>query len=398
MTIKEYLDNYSDYAVDRTYQRPEGIWSTEDMQCLIDTILNNDPMPMFFFNLKDGIRYVVDGQQRLFAIEKFANNRLKLHKKFSFELGGKKYNDIKKYYQNANEAFLSYKLHCYTFDNHDDEKIRNIFSRLQRGKPLQIGEKMNAMPGNIVRVMRDIAEHPFIKKSIRIKDDRYGTFPDVMRILYYEYNNGPAQSGSDDLYKFMTEEKNLASDDALVKNVMANLDFLSGCFPRETGYEYFSKHAWVLTIYSLISNLMDTYYVINGKEEKIRNFVLEFWSTIYSDTKRDKDKLYQKFYDNVRGGWSKSIIQTRLDIIKKFILDELKLVQRDTRRQISDTDKITLFCRCERKCEECGHPFEDSKEPKYHHKTGYAVGGATNLDNIQVLCDTCHIKIHREAP
>ena len=97
----------------------------------------------------------------------------------------------------------------------------------------------------------------------------------------------------------------------------------------------------------------------------------------------------------MRGGWSKNLMMLRLDIIKNFIIDDLKLVQLDIKRQISDDDKIKLFNTCDRKCEKCGHLFEDHREPKYHHKIKYAAGGPTNLYNIQVLCGKCHIEAHR---
>ena len=60
-----------------------------------------------------------------------------------------------------------------------------IFSRLQRGKPLQLGERLNALPGDTVMRMREIAEHPFMKHSIGINKSRYGNYPDAARVLYY---------------------------------------------------------------------------------------------------------------------------------------------------------------------------------------------------------------------
>ena len=53
-------------------------------------------------------------------------------------------------------------------EDYDDERVRLIFSRLQRGKPLQIGERLNAKPGAIVQSMRAIANHPFLAQSVAI--------------------------------------------------------------------------------------------------------------------------------------------------------------------------------------------------------------------------------------
>lgn len=51
---------------------------------------------------------------------------------------------------------------------------------------MRIGEKLNAKPGKIVEVMRKIANHDFIAKSIGIKGQRYQTYEDVARIMYFE--------------------------------------------------------------------------------------------------------------------------------------------------------------------------------------------------------------------
>jgi uncharacterized protein with ParB-like and HNH nuclease domain len=72
-TIQEFINNRHKYKVDSNYQRPSNAWTQEDNQCLIDTILRNEPMPLYFLNYKsdEEAYYVVDGQQRLNAIKNF---------------------------------------------------------------------------------------------------------------------------------------------------------------------------------------------------------------------------------------------------------------------------------------------------------------------------------------
>ncbi len=78
MTIQDYINNRNKYKVDYTYQRPENAWSMEDKQCLIDTILKSEPMPIFFLNYSstENIYYIVDGQQRLNCILQFYDNKI----------------------------------------------------------------------------------------------------------------------------------------------------------------------------------------------------------------------------------------------------------------------------------------------------------------------------------
>ena len=46
MKIQDFINNRHKYKVDRAYQRPADAWSKEDNQCLIDTILRSEPMPI----------------------------------------------------------------------------------------------------------------------------------------------------------------------------------------------------------------------------------------------------------------------------------------------------------------------------------------------------------------
>lgn len=50
MKISEFIFNRDKYRIDETYQRPSDVWSPKDKQCLIDTIMRGEPMPLFFFN------------------------------------------------------------------------------------------------------------------------------------------------------------------------------------------------------------------------------------------------------------------------------------------------------------------------------------------------------------
>ena len=137
--IQDFINNRHKYKVDLTYQRPAGAWSTQDNQCLIDSILKGEPIPLFFINEKtdEKIFYVVDGQQRLHAIKLFYDNKLKLNKKFSGEENhGKTFNGENPVSDEQRETFLNYTLKFHLLEDYDDERIRLIFSRLQRGKQL----------------------------------------------------------------------------------------------------------------------------------------------------------------------------------------------------------------------------------------------------------------------
>jgi len=393
--IQDILNTPHKYKVDLTYQRPVGAWSREDNACLIDTILRGEPMPLFFlnYNTSEDIFYVVDGQQRLHAITQFHQNKVKLSKKFSDETKhGQTFSGDSPISDEDREKFLNYELKIHLVEDYDDERIRLIFSRLQRGKPLQLGERLNASAGSIVDCMREIAKHPFMAESVGVTRSRYGVYPDAARVLFYQMFNS-RQMGSNELYDFFDKHKDLNKTDRDVKKVMTNLNFLERCFPADPGnYKFLEKHAWVLSVFCMVRD-MSVVYSLQDKEKDIREFIEEFHGKVYNEMFRQSNASYQRFYDNVRGGWSEKIITLRKTILIQEFCKRYDLEELDDRRQISDEEKIAVFS-SHNTCEICNCKFKDYKEPEYHHKRRFADGGKTEIGNIMVLCGKCHDEIH----
>lgn len=398
MKIQDYINNRNKYKVDYNYQRPNDAWSKEDKQCLIDTILKGEPMPIFFMNYKsdEEAYYIVDGQQRLTCITQFYNNELKLNKKFSgSNLSAKTFNGENPLGDLDKSNFLDYNLNCHIMEDYNDDRVRLIFSRLQRGKPLSLGERLNAKPGTIVDLMRSLAKHNFIEKSTAIAKRRYGAFPDTARILFYE-KFGAKQCGSNELYTFFDDYKDLNKNSKEFKTAKNVFNYLEKCFPINPGeYRFLEKHAWVLAVYSMIRNLKLTHSLL-GKEEIIHKFIKDFHSKVYSEDFRTSNANYQRFYDNVRGGWSEKIIKLRRDILINEFLSKHPLEELDDRRQITNEEKISIFAH-KKQCELCNVSFKDYSEAEYHHKKRYADGGGTQIDNIMILCEKCHDEIHGKS-
>ncbi len=397
MKIQKYINNKNKYRVDKNYQRYKDAWSMEDKQCLIDTILKGEPMPLFFLNHKsdEDLYYIVDGQQRLSCIYDFYQNKIKLNKKFSGdELSGKTFSEESTFFDDTNkENFLDYDLNFYILEDYNDEKVRSIFSRLQRGKPLSLGEKLNAKPGNIVILMRKLANHNFITESTRIVSKGYGTFPDAARFLFYE-KYGAKQCGTKEIFSFFDNHRDLGENSKEFKNIMKVLNFLERCFPINPGnYSFLDNHAWVFTIYTMIRDLMLT-YSLTDMEENIRKFIQNFHGKVYSEDMRHSNRNYARFYENIRGGWSEKIITLRKTVIINEFIKRHPLKEFSHIRQISQEDKISIYNEKCGQCENCKVDFKDYKEPEYHHKVRYADGGDTTKDNIQVLCQNCHKEVH----
>jgi len=64
------------------------------------------------------------------------------------------------------KTFDDFDLMCIILKNHSDEEVRKMFRKLQRGKPLNWREELNAYPGSIVPLMRNLSKHDFLIKLI----------------------------------------------------------------------------------------------------------------------------------------------------------------------------------------------------------------------------------------
>ena len=386
MKIREYVKNIKSYPADKTYQRPEGVWSKEDQQCLIDTILRGEPMPLFLNAVEDKF-YVVDGQQRLFCVKEFYNDKFKLNEKFSGkELANKKFSELGVKLQ---DDFLEYDLNTHILENYDDERVRMIFSKLQRGQRLTDGEKINALPGEIIISIRKMAEHKFFKDSIDMKTKRYQNFIIIARMFFIE-KYGNKDYNNKNIYNFLSENKDLDYKNEIFKKTKSVLSYLYRCFPDGSPLD---SQAWILAVYSLISDIMSN-YVLTNQENNINKFIKEFYNKVRKEDFRHSNIDYQRFFENIRGGFTEKIVKLRFEILKKYFFKSNYFKLKDPNRQISINDKKNAYARSNGKCENCNKNIKNYKEAEYHHIIRHTDGGSTELGNIKVLCKSCHKKIH----
>lgn len=65
---------------------------------------------------------------------------------------------------------------------------------------------------------------------------------------------------------------------------------------------------------------------------------------------------------------------------------------RDPKRVFSPRQKAERLAEQDGTCASCGKPIDKGIG---HHKTRHADGGTTTMDNLAIVCESCHIEIHR---
>lgn len=117
--------------INESFQR-HSVWSPQAKTLLIDSILNELPVPKIFIRtkidpkLQKTLKEIVDGQQRVRSIVEFANDEFALNNK-SENFKGKKYSDLTPEVQ---QAFLGYTLTAEQLLNASDDDVIDIFARL----------------------------------------------------------------------------------------------------------------------------------------------------------------------------------------------------------------------------------------------------------------------------
>ena len=122
-------------VVNREFQRSDKVWPTAAKAYLIDTILRELPIPKIYLRIQTNVttrrsyREVVDGQQRLLAIQAYSRDGFP-HRSSGEdfqEFFGKRYSDLSQEFQ---QKFLEYQVPVEQLLNAPDSVVFDVFQRL----------------------------------------------------------------------------------------------------------------------------------------------------------------------------------------------------------------------------------------------------------------------------
>lgn len=397
MLISSLILHRNTYEIDETYQREADAWSKYDEQYLIDTILRGFGMPAIFIHKKDGIKYIVDGQQRINTICKFKDNILPLNPEISddiinHESNKESNNGNSSYFYNElsdewHDRFDSYNLLTIKLDDYTDEEVRELFKRLQRGKPLSPGEILNAYPGDIVVAMRDLASHKFFSNIINVGNNRYKYNHIAAQLMFLE-SQGIQTIHPKALYEFFDKNKHLNTNSNSNKAVRRVLNYISKSFLTKTPE---IKGAWVITLYLLTSYLINN-YSMKDEKDNLRKFFIGFFEEI-SKSQMSDDQELRDFRDAIsKGTTDGSTIQKRHNIILKRFVFAYDPPRFDNNRIFTEEQKIAIFRKDNGKCQSCQTLLKfGDPDTHYHHKVMHSKGGNTTIENGLLLCKNCHL-------
>jgi len=347
-TIYDWFNREDQIDMNPRYQRISGIWRLNIKRLFIDSIINGFDVPKFYIHylIRPQGNYlyaIIDGKQRFNCLFSFMKNGFTLdndivfYKDPTIDLRNLKFTDIVEKYPKIAYNFENYILDVVQVVTDEEDKIEELFIRLNNGSVLNNAEKRNAISGYVTeRVNEIINNHVFFRDIIKFKNNRYDYQDLLNKIILLEKSEEIISLNKinlDTMVKQNRESNREITD--VIDRVIAILDIISCVFNESP--DLFNKKG-VVPIYYLFIKL----YRCNSNLDIIRDFLLEFESLRQVNRKIDSEKqvpvlvLFDRY--NQQGATSASSLKQRLEILKRYFDDHRSGKKLDLNTTIREDD------------------------------------------------------------
>lgn len=314
-------------SIDKVYKRRdridmpdfqrEEVWSDAKKRLLIDSIFKGWHLPKFYFRKLDDSSFdCVDGQQRLIAIWEFFDDILELDVETARRVGGAKYSQLP---DDISDAFDDFEIDIEEIEDASDEDLEELFKRLQLGTPLNTAEKINAIQGELRDFCREMANRPFFRDKLLLKNTRYSHFEAVVKWAYVEARGIQSQMRYPQLDSLLRENRTFSHASDTAKRISGALDFLNMAFPEKC--EPVRNRANTLSLCMLAGRIYAQGLIAPMDAEIFRNFISTFFTQLANEVEkgvRATDRELLRYQTAITSGsTSGDSIRARIDILTK---------------------------------------------------------------------------------
>lgn len=309
------------------YQREPTVWLPYKKQLLIDSMrigldipkiyLYSPPNSEYWENEDDETTRIydcVDGQQRIISVVEFFNGQLRLQ-------DGRFFNDLT---PDEKSNLLSYKFTIALITQATDEDLRLLFLRLQLGAPLNVGEKLHAMKGQLRDFVFEVGKnHPFfVALPLQVRRFyRETVFAEICINSFYRSLKGTFYTARyEELKAFFEQYSNISNYKPQINCICQTLDlmkeYFKDCIPE------LRNRAVVVTAYLFFEGLF-----LNGETTKLKifpEFYKKFINILSEQSSRglDYDRKYRELlnFQNyvIQAAGTKTAITARDEMIGEF--------------------------------------------------------------------------------
>lgn len=265
IAAKTFVDDYV-YRIDldADYQR-EKIWSREDQEKLIDSIIQNIDIPKIYLARvkgKENFEFeCIDGKQRMATLLNFFKPEKSTDSPLTVKVAGERYTykRLRAELPTLADKIDEYQLTFVIYPRIDDEEfLREIFRRLQLGVRLNSGELLKSHTGTI----RDFIyqemgkEAPFLRRT-KLSEKRFSRQFTLAQICINSFSRNETgnfvRARYDDLEDFFKEKYNLKEGDENLNRIRAVLKSMEKSFGEKA--ESISSRAVAVSAYLFCEQL-----------------------------------------------------------------------------------------------------------------------------------------------
>lgn len=362
--------------LDPEYQRG-AVWGRARKALLIDSMLRGYDLPKIYLretpNSEEAYE-VVDGVQRLTAMDDFTQNLVPLPKQSEF--AGKKYQQLPEPIQ---EKFDDYQLDFTVLEDCSDEEVREMFLRLQNGMRLNTAEELKAVSGDMNAFVESLVSSKFFEQTACFTKSR-GASRHVAAQLAKLCIIGIGDARKTDLMKFYGDHRSWepSSSATQLKTV---LNWLNSVFGER--HLLFRNRAQTVSIVLLAFQLWSD-FALKEHQAEFKKSVEEFDKRVANSDSSVRDYATAMSHSSDQG----VSIELRHEFLMAHLQDFLKSVpQKDRRRQFSSSQRVVAYYEAEGRCEAdgCGVQVSFGDFHADHHRA-WSRGGKSDLVNLRVLC------------
>lgn len=350
MTVEELYEQVRDGRIisDIELQR-EIVYDTEKQMLVIDSLLNDIPLPAFYLWRNDnGVLEVLDGKQRIEAIKKFKENDLQYEGRI-WKLTDK----------TRQEKINKAELQIIVCDGTEELK-REIFRRINTlGVPLSEYEVLNGLFNG--EYLRGLTAYVTGDKDVKkiLKTNRRGNNQLTMLKLLMILDGKQRK----DIHEYVNlhQSQSFETDQ---QRLRPYIRFIAAVFDK---YHY-----------------LETLFRLSVKYKKD--------ISIWKEHKAEINSRLQRFYKSS----DKKLVPNVAKEIEDIIQAVVNGISVDNKRLFTLDDKRELLRQAEcsngkYKCADCKQWFYED-ELQVDHIFPWSKGGRTELSNARLLCRVCNAK------
>jgi hypothetical protein len=379
------------------YQRG-NVWDDARRYGLIDTVIREWPMGLILLKAYDQedeegnvIEYfeVVDGQQRLTTLFDYIDGEKEWTDKVptKFRTTFQKYQSISVAKQTKVDE---YKLSIAFMRDYDESEILDIYSRLQTGKALNIGEKIKALRTEFKEYLKELVNHKlFTFGQHKFRDAHWNLSAQYFKAVYLDdpLTRVEYQQLEDFLKRTNVDQAKAEKARGRVSSIMSyEYKALTEAININKDFENTIYSARTLKWIFAVLMKLNGNYSINGKEHLFAKGILEY----YKAKEKENTPEWTAYMRTGRSGrMDTDDVKLCLNQLMGYVINSTNAQPLDNQRWFSSDQRQEIWNNSKGKCQGCG--MELSKT-NFHadHVVPYTAGGETSVKNGQALCAQCN--------